>query len=506
MNKKLLILSLTTFLMLGLASAQAVQIDDADEFPEELTGGEEFSLGLNYSVDSSEEVPLALDLNVSSEEFSVSEDAFSLSVENGNCDGFRCNLPDSDEDGSVELEVVSDVRLRSGSYSFELGLLSNVAVGEEVDTVNVSEGESETVEGESSSVSIDSQVNGSASVTEVGFVGVNPPSENSRLVGGVEVNVEDDEGNDAGDQASGTVRINFDEDDVEGLDRDSLTVYFYNSSTGEWESLDSTVGDDFVEAEVDHFSVYTVFGDEESSSSGTLDVSDQTVSSVSAGVAEEDEVVFDVEQTVLEVGEETQVTVTAIFEDNSTEDVTSEAVFETEGGVVEVSDEGVITALESGTAQVSASYEAEFGEASDSIEVNVQEEEDTVEELDELELEIEPETVETDEVVELTVLRNGEAVENAEVMVDGEAVGVTGEDGTYTFSTTVPGTYSVAVSDEGDSVESEIVVRSQALTGQFVESASNPWTVVIFLLLVVLGAVFYTGKHREVVERVKELR
>ena len=504
MNKKLLTLSLTTFLMLGLASAQAVQIEDADEFPQELTGGESFELGLNYSVDSSEEVPLVLDLNVSSEDFSVSEEAFNLSVNEGSCDGFRCNLEDSDEDGSVELEVVSDVRLRPGAYDFELGLLSNVAVGEEVDTVNVSEGESETVEGESSSVSIDSQVNGSASVTEVGFVGVNPPSENSRLVGGVEVNVEDDEGNDAGDQASGTVTISFDEDDVEGLDRDSLTVYFYNESTSDWGSLDSTVGDDFVEAEVDHFSVYTVFGDEESSSSGSLDVSDETVSSVSAGVSEEDEVVFDVEQTVLEVGEETQVTVTAVFEDNSTEDVTSEAVFEIEGGVVEVSDEGVVTALESGTAQVSASYEAEYGEASDSLEVNVQEEEDTVEELDELELEIEPETVETDEVVELTVLRNGESVENAEVMVDGEAVGVTGEDGTYTFSTTVPGTYSVAVSDEGDSVESEIVVRSQALTGQFVESASEFWPLLLLALLLLIGLAYVATRQDREPVRVEE--
>jgi len=274
--KKEIILSLLILIFSGLSIAQYVEINEAEEFPTQLTGGESFELGLNYSVGVDREVPLSLELNVSGDE-SVPEEAFDVRVgeeEYEFVDGaYRVNLNDSSEDGSATLEVDSNVRLRPGNYDFSLDLLSSVGVGEEVEEVSLTEGETEEVEGDYVEVEIEASENGTANVTELGFVGAEPPSDNSEFVGGVEVNVQDDEGNDIGSNSSGIVRVNFDEDDVEGLERDSLSVYFYNESTGNWEALDSTVGDNFVEADVDHFSVYSVYGEEEDDSSGSSSIS-----------------------------------------------------------------------------------------------------------------------------------------------------------------------------------------------------------------------------------------
>jgi len=266
-NKKIL-LSVLILTFSGLAMAQTVEIEDSDDFPTELTGGESFELGLDYSVNADREVPLSLELSVSSEEFDVPEEAFTVSVEENEAefdDGvYRVDLDDSSEDGSVVLGVDSSSRLKSGNYDFTLDLLSSVGVGQKLDSVDVLPEEAAEVAGERSQVTVRAFEEGSASVTELDFVGANPPSDNSEFIGGVEVDVQNDEGDDIGSESSGTVRVNFDEDDIDGLDRDSLSVYFYNESSSEWEALDSTVGDDFVEAEVDHFSVYTVYGEEES--------------------------------------------------------------------------------------------------------------------------------------------------------------------------------------------------------------------------------------------------
>ncbi len=266
MNRKDSTLILASFLVIGLASAQSVQIEDADEFPTELTGGESFSLGLNYSVDSPDEVPLSLEFKAFYNGTEVDEkEAFDLSVGGEECEGFRCNLNDTENDGSVELEVDSNPRLQPGSFGFEVDILSAVGVGQEVESVNISTGENPVVEGQGSSVTIQSEVNGSANVTELDFVGAEPPSTDSRFLGGVEVEVRDEEGRDSGNRSSGTVRIDFDEDD---LDTDTVAIHLYNESSGEWEELDSDVGDGFVEADVDHFSVYSAFGEEEQDSSG----------------------------------------------------------------------------------------------------------------------------------------------------------------------------------------------------------------------------------------------
>ncbi|EHK02530.1 hypothetical protein HRED_04163 [Candidatus Haloredivivus sp. G17] len=275
MNRKALTLALAAFLMVGLASAQAVQITDAGEFPSELTGGEEFCLGLNYSVDSPDEVPLALEFKAFYNGSEVSDEAYDLSVEDYEeaCDGVRCNLNDTDEDGSVELQIDSSPRLRPGAFDFELDLLSSVGLGEESASKNVSEGERVIVDEndglDDAEVVAESETNGTTNVTELDFVAADSPSDDSEFIGGVEVNVEDENGDDAGENASGTVRVEFDEGDVEGLERDSLQVHFYNESISEWEALDSEVGDNFVEAEVDHFSVYSVFGEQEDSSGGS---------------------------------------------------------------------------------------------------------------------------------------------------------------------------------------------------------------------------------------------
>ena len=272
--RKALIFAFAVFLMVGLASAQSVQVEEADEFPDELTGGESFDLGLNYSVDSPDEVPLALEFKAFYNGSEVDEkEAFTLSANGEECEGFRCNLNDTDEDGGVELRVDSSPRLRPGTFDFELDLLSSVGLGEESVSENVSEGESVTVDEddglESAEVVVESDEDGSVNVTELDFVGADAPSDDSEFIGGVEVNVQDENGSDVGENASGTVRVEFDEGDVEGLERDSLQVYFYNESISEWEALDSEVGDNFVEAEVNHFSVYSVFGEEEDSSGGS---------------------------------------------------------------------------------------------------------------------------------------------------------------------------------------------------------------------------------------------
>ena len=273
--RKAFTLILASFLMVGLASAQAVQIESADEFPSELTGGESFDLGLNYSVDSPDEVPLALEFEAFYNGSEVSDEAFDLSVEDYEeaCDGVRCNLNDTDEDGGVELQIDSSPRLRPGTFDFELDLLSSVGLGEESVSENVSEGESVTVDEDDglddAEVVVESETNGTANVSELDFVAADSPSDDSEFIGGVEVNVEDENGGDAGENASGTVRVEFDEGDVEGLERDSLQVHFYNESISEWEALDSEVGDNFVEAEVNHFSVYSVFGEQEDSSGGS---------------------------------------------------------------------------------------------------------------------------------------------------------------------------------------------------------------------------------------------
>jgi hypothetical protein len=270
-NRKASTLILASFLVIGLASAQSVQIEDADEFPTELTGGESFSLGLNYSVDSPDEVPLSLEFKAFYNGTEVDEkEAFDLSVGGEECEGFRCNLNDTDEDGGVELEVDSNPRLQPGSFGFEVDILSAVGVGQEVESVNISTGENPVVEGQGSSVTIQSEVNGSANVTELDFVGAEPPSTDSQFLGGVEVEVRDDEGRDSGNRSSGTVRIDFDEDD---LDTDTVAIHLYNESSGEWEELDSDVGDGFVEADVDHFSVYSAFGEQEDSGGSSFSVS-----------------------------------------------------------------------------------------------------------------------------------------------------------------------------------------------------------------------------------------
>ena len=271
MNRKVFTLILASFLVIGLASAQSVQIEDADEFPTELTGGESFSLGLNYNVDSEEEVPLSLEFKAFYNGTEVDEkEAFDLSVGGEECEGFRCNLNDTENDGSVELEVDSNPRLQPGSFGFEVDILSAVGVGQDVESVNISTGENPVVEGQGSSVTIQSEVNGSANVTELDFVGAEPPSTDSQFLGGVEVEVRDEEGRDSGNRSSGTVRIEFDEDD---LDTDTVAIHLYNESIGEWEELDSDVGDGFVEADVDHFSVYSAFGEQEDSGGSSFSVS-----------------------------------------------------------------------------------------------------------------------------------------------------------------------------------------------------------------------------------------
>jgi len=386
MNKKFLLLTMI-LVFSGLSVAQTVEIQESGDFPSELTGGESFDLGIEYGVNVDREVPLSLELEVSSEEFDVPEEAFTVSAagnqaefENG---VYRVNLEDSSDAGSVTLDVDSSTRLKSANYNFTLDLLSSVGVGQKLEPVEVLPEQAAEVAGEQSQITVRTLENGSASVTELDFVGANPPSDSSQFIGGVEVNVQNKNGDDIGSDSSGTVRINFDEDDVEGLDRESLSVYFYNESTNGWESVESTVGENYVEAEVDHFSVYSVFGEEEESSGGTTTIGSST----------------DPDNQAQEEQNETQ----------GPEQDIDESEEQSEGAENEQSDE------------------AEEGVGQDESET-----------------------------------------EESEAEVD--------------------------------------AVQNQGLTGQFTEAASSPLGIGSALLLAVLALLVYTGRHQELVGRIKELR
>jgi hypothetical protein len=60
------------------------------------------------------------------------------------------------------------------------------------------------------------------------------------------------------------IKVYYTDSEISGLDEDSLNLYRYNETSGEWEVLDSQVNTEqnYVWANVTHFSVYGVFGEE----------------------------------------------------------------------------------------------------------------------------------------------------------------------------------------------------------------------------------------------------
>ncbi|MFT4892739.1 MAG: hypothetical protein ACI8Z7_000523, partial [Candidatus Nanohaloarchaea archaeon] len=129
--------------------------------------------------------------------------------------------------------------------------------------VNLSQGESSSVALESSqgsiTVGINSGVNGSAEVESHESVAAETPQGEDEFVSAVSVNINSTEE----DRSDGEIRFEHDEN------LNDVDVYLLEN--GEWTSEDIEVvenGDDFVVAEVPHFSTYAAYGEEEETGGG----------------------------------------------------------------------------------------------------------------------------------------------------------------------------------------------------------------------------------------------
>lgn len=63
-----------------------------------------------------------------------------------------------------------------------------------------------------------------------------------------------------------TIRLYYEGSNIDGIDEDTLGIYYWNPSTEQWEFVESAKGSDakgkFISANVGHFSLYALFGDE----------------------------------------------------------------------------------------------------------------------------------------------------------------------------------------------------------------------------------------------------
>jgi hypothetical protein len=158
-------------------------------------------------------------------------------------------------------------------------------------TEEVEASQPETVEAGDTEVSVNSSADANVTVQTVERVSAPDPSPGSEFVGGVSVDVSNSSGE---VEASGNVSIGYDQDyiDDNNLDEDSMQVYYYNSTLGEWTSEDVEIirhdtGGNTVTAEADHFSTYGAFA-EESDEPGSPDDDEGDVISVDQSTDEEE--------------------------------------------------------------------------------------------------------------------------------------------------------------------------------------------------------------------------
>nr|EGQ39782.1 MAG: hypothetical protein J07AB56_05100 [Candidatus Nanosalinarum sp. J07AB56] len=301
--RKALALVLGVVLGVSVSTAQPVQVTDVspdDGFDRSLVGGEEFEFSAEVENELDRTVPVGArvvvesDVNMSKKgaeltptgifepgdsESSLENSYRRLDSSTGiytlTADG--AELGDG-ESGNLELNVTTSPRIEPGQYSFELSVVS--IAGEPSDTDNiesVAPGESESVSVDSSaseaSVSVTPEEETSVNVTGYDTLSVEPPSDNSEFVGGVEVEPEEEAG------AEGEVSIEYSQQFVDDndIDESSISVQFYNETSGVWEvEEDSEVDtvDNVVSAQVDHFSLYSAFGEQEQDDSPSSDSGD----------------------------------------------------------------------------------------------------------------------------------------------------------------------------------------------------------------------------------------
>jgi hypothetical protein len=290
MRKSMIIISVLFFASITLA--QPVQLEDTDstDLDIEMAGGEtrEFSINVETNPGFNDNFAVETRLRVSNTELEVSEDQDRVSGEEFdlerslNSEGFEdcrtfrggknyaeyiCTFDSSDfgDENTVDYTLSSSPRLMPGDYQFELSLLSSPSSAPAIDNqnVNLSRGESSSVALESSqgsiTVDINSGVSGNAEVESHESVAAETPQGEDEFVSAVSVNINSTEE----DTSDGEIRFEHDENlnDVE--------VYLLEN--GEWTSEDIEVvetGDDYVLAEVPHFSTYAAYGEEEEDSGG----------------------------------------------------------------------------------------------------------------------------------------------------------------------------------------------------------------------------------------------
>ncbi|PSH01914.1 MAG: hypothetical protein BRC27_00490 [Nanohaloarchaea archaeon SW_10_44_10] len=292
MRKTLLLVSV--FLLASMVSAQPVQLTESDSLDFDMAGGEERNFSISFDtngnfvdnhivetrlrVSNSElEVEEGED-RVSGEEFNLNRTLNGSEEECGSVSGgknysqYICTFDSGSINGenTVNYRIESVPRLMPGKYQFELELLSNPSSAPAVENTTVNLGLGTDAELESSSGSIEVEINssgsGNATVESYDSLAVGSPQGEDELVSGVSVEINTTE-----DSSGGTLRFEHDED-LQDVD-------VYRLENGEWvsEGIEVTErGNDFVIAEVPHFSTYAAFGEEENSSTPTTDTQDNS--------------------------------------------------------------------------------------------------------------------------------------------------------------------------------------------------------------------------------------
>jgi len=288
MKNKLFVLVFFSIISLSMVSAQPLQDVEVEEEFTDLTGGEATALEGSFENQANRELPLFVQVDVSEEERSLEnvDQAFNLDVvlesdeeefnlECGYSGTFFCGndsvmrvQPQSSNEFEIEVEASS--MTASGNYIFEVDLLTRPGVGTEITTEDLTENETETVGAGNVRVDISPSEDGEVNVTEVDFVSVPEPSDSQEFVRGVTVSTE-------ADVEEGYIEVEYSQGDVSDLEEDSLSFYRYSETGQEWESIDSELDTDenVITAEVEGFSTYAVYGEEEDDSPTVIDAPGQ---------------------------------------------------------------------------------------------------------------------------------------------------------------------------------------------------------------------------------------
>ncbi|MBI2508039.1 hypothetical protein HYV89_03745 [Candidatus Woesearchaeota archaeon] len=64
--------------------------------------------------------------------------------------------------------------------------------------------------------------------------------------------------------SSAAIKIYYTDDEIAGINESTLKIYYYNETSQGWQSLESTVNteENYIRADVEHFSIYGVFGEQ----------------------------------------------------------------------------------------------------------------------------------------------------------------------------------------------------------------------------------------------------